>query len=290
MNDSLYSKSPPHAEIQLSENRLWEELIPQLRALHLADKQAEKDAAKWGKWANRFLFLIFLAIFLGAILIVPLALIPIFLGFFLMYRGRRIKAENQDLDDRKLHTASKLLQTLGPELKRSKPIALQMDFGGYEKAIPLQEEGNWSQKNFVWKKPWLKMSFVLLDGSTVGLEASSSVKRKEISKRKWTKKKDKIIEDLIVTIKPPKGRSLSPAPLEQRLRGVFQDKPLLVKRVQLKPQLVTIHFQTPRVVRQLTRYEGWVGEGLAALVDGDTALMAVISSYRALQSAGQTTA
>lgn len=278
---TLYSLSPPHAELTFTAEKPADQVSTELRELHASDKLAEKEAAKWRTRATIFFWLMLINGFIGFVVFPLLILVPVWLVPFLIFRKKRIAAENQDVDDRKVHAAGRLLHVLGPETMKKKPVKLFLDFFGYEKAPPESKQMSWGSGTMEWTKKWMEMSFMLLDGSRVSLEAISNVKRKQKAKRKWTKKKDRIVEDLVVTLKPPAGKALNPNGPKALAAMLEQHPTLELKRVQPKQGAVVCQIRTRPAVRQLTRYQGWTDQGLDALLDGDRTIAAVISTYRA---------
>lgn len=174
-----------------------------------------------------------------------------------------------DIEDRKLATARELLSTLAPELKRGRPVKLDLDFRLYD--------------NYSSDGVWMTLQTTLEDGTGLQLGVSTHFKRKARAKRKYTKIKDKIHERLTLTFIPPKGRRFAP---EARARIAPTRLPTLTLRaVKVSPKAATLTYSSPQMHRVCGR-GGWDNGGLTYLIDEKAALFAIIASYRALAESG----
>lgn len=181
----------------------------------------------------------------------------------------RASIGSDDIEDRKLATARELLSALAPELKRGRPVKLDLDFRLYD--------------NDRTDGVWMTLATTLEDGTGLALDVSTHFKRKTRAKRKYTKIKDKIHERLTLTFTPPKGRRFVPG---AKARIAPTRLPALALRaVKVSPKATTLTFSSPQMLRVRGR-GGWNNGGLTHLIDEKAALFAIIASYRALAESG----
>jgi hypothetical protein len=279
----VYSDAPQHAPVVYREQLPVEAQLAKLHALHKKDKATEKRVTVLG-WSAVGCIIAGVASFILAgmtgfdALLYGIALVPLIVPLMIF----RAILKRSDIDDRKLHAARRLLEVLGGDLKPGTPVALKIDFGGYDRSKPVAKAGGFfstvKEYQFV-KRDWLDLRFTLADGTRVKLTASTHAKRKTKAKRKYTKVKDKISERLNLIFTAPKGRTLNPA-MGHALRQRLHRGQMRITTCKVKPRAAMIGFSFGVASRYRGR-AGWSSHGLSSLIDGDDTLFAVVRSYKA---------
>lgn len=284
-----YTDEPPHAPVVIEETLAPEAFADRVQRLREADEAAEASKKRWGTNAGIAFGVAIVCFVAGGPIEVPYAIYGVPAGIltavmFLIVRSRLGRA---DVDDRKVHVLTRLVDALRPELHRKRPVSLWADFNGYDKAKPLTDTTSWSNSTGVktFEREWLRLSMTLLDGTRVDLRVKTKVKRKQKSKRKYTKMKDTVVEEVGLQLTPPKGQSLDPGAVE-RARATVASGPLTLVGMSVKPRQASLRFRCPAAARVHGRM-GWDGRNLRYLLDGHKALHAVLVSYRAMAIARQ---
>src|SRR5690606_39246201 len=133
------------------------------------------------------------------------------------------------------------------ELK-PRPLAVRVDFGGYHKAPPRLDASRGSGGPS-YERKWLSLQLPLLDGSAVSVEASTRLKRKERRKRKYTKVKERLVDELGIELRRPRGApvTVSVDELRQRFSGQHA---LLLTGCRVTERGASLSFRTPTALRQ----------------------------------------
>ncbi len=184
----------------------------------------------------------------------------------------------EDVSDRQLAAICTVLSTFAPELRGNRPVSLLADFTGLEKT-PATKDG--ARK--IYRHAWLRLELPLADGTMARVQATSSLKRKSRAKRKYTKHKDQVSEELTVHLIPPKGKTLSaqqkvPRP---KLAG------LNLVRAQVKPRQAIFIFRSRAPLRRIHGRGGWSLAHGGDLLDGHKVVAALIQSYKATATANR---
>ncbi len=278
------SAEPPHANIQMNLQGLPVLVCQKIKEAQEVDKTAEAGKKRWGTIALVLMLLSMAGTFAGGAAEIPPLLIAGLVGFgaTLVALTIRWMVGTGDVDDRKLEVAHDLLNVLAPEM-RKRPVVLFLDFEGYDRTPPVEDStGTWSATGVkVFEKPWMRLRFELLDATQVELTIVTKCKRKQKAKRKYTKKKDALVEELTLHFKPSKKKAFDPAIAQRIPQAMKSGIPGLVN-AQIKPRAARFCFRTRRSDRTLGRY-GWQ-LGSQRLLTGRAALSAVIMSYRTLAS------
>lgn len=267
---------PQHAELVYERTAPVESHLAELGELFLHDKRVERK--------RRILHIVMWVVGVpGFLFFTPsfgLSMLPL-LGFWLWRR----KLASGDLEDRRLHAARFVLETLAPELK-PRPLAVRVDFGGYHKAPPRLDASRGSGGPS-YERKWLSLQLPLLDGSAVSVEASTRLKRKERRKRKYTKVKERLVDELDIELRRPRGApvTVSVDELRQRFSGQHA---LLLTGCRVTERGASLSFRTPTALRQRLR-PGWSGKNLEALLDGRKVLAAIIASHAAVTAPARDT-
>ena len=237
-----------------------EQILARCDEIHDEDKKAErrKKIVMFGGIALLVPLVIILTLLFDNPFVMFVALILGFGGGALVYS----KVGAADVEDRKLEVVQSLLTQLGPELRRNRPVKVDVDFSAYT------HSGGSHQ--------WLKLEMALMDGTGVRVQGVTSYKRKTRAKRKYTKIKDKVRDRLIVTLAPPKGHVFNTT---AKLATGAQIGGMQVRRWNLKPKAARVEFETGVMMRIRGR-QGWTGVGLERSLDGRMVLAGIMASYR----------
>lgn len=185
-------------------------ILEKLAELKIIDVKTTWRRGKWGWVAglSLILFFLFLAIAVpvfhadtddkSGFVFVVIFLFLTFIGFV-----NYIRNKSKDLDDRKLDTATKMVQCVGEDIPPSSECQLVLDFSDYRKGgtIVSQNKKFLGPKEYVYNHKWLTFAGKLFDGNKFELEVEQDVKRKEVPKRKYTKVKENITETASLKVK-----------------------------------------------------------------------------------------
>ncbi len=267
---------PQHTDVQLRLERPLDMVQLELDNLHYADKAAEKTKARIKPW----LWVTGIGSFLGLMLVFPLVLLIPFCILLYLY----FKANNKDVEDRRLDVARHLLDTLKGEIKTGTQVILEMDFRRYDQANA-PPKGAFSQQ-------WLRMALVLRNGAALQVSAVTHCKRKSRRKRKYTKHKDKLREALTLDIRPAKGASFNPAQSQRIAQALAKPLPQAqLRRCQLKPKTAQVSFMTAEAVHMSPagRFANPF-TNRQALLDAHKVLTLTTMGFRAVSQSNATTA
>lgn len=284
----VYSKSPPHAPILVDEASTPDLLLERCAEMHQADKVAERRKKRLGILGIVLAVVTFFTFFAAGpaespvLFGVAAGLLVLTIVSFVL----RSVFGRADVDDRKLDVPRHLLETLRSEILDKRLVKLWMDFGSYENAKKLEDTTKWYNKTGTLRfvRPWLRMTFTLLDGTEVALHARTSCKRKQKQKRKYTKMKDTVIDEVSVFVKPPKDKSLDPAAADRARAALSGGAGVVPRGVKVKPRVLLATFRCGPGLRIRGR-GGWSSQSLEALLDGRQALMLVLFAVRAMRAA-----
>ncbi len=237
-----------------------EQVLARCDEIHAEDKKAErrkKIVIGVGIAAAIPTFIVTVAVFDN-----PFALLVVFFAGFGLAYYIYAKVGAADVEDRKLEVVQSLLTQLGPELRRNRPVKVDVDFSAYTHSGGSHE--------------WLKLDLALMDGTGVRVQGVTSFKRKTRAKRKYTKIKDKVRDRLIVTLAPPKGHAFNTG---AQLQTGARVGGMTVRRWSVKPRAARVEFETGVMMRVKGR-QGWTGVGLEGSLDGRMVLAGIMASYR----------
>lgn len=275
-----YSDEPLHARVRLKKIGPPDQILADCAALHKSDKKAEL-------WKKVFLVLAIVSgigtFFFGfpALNSTPL---PLILGILLTltFGFLRWWFAGGDVDDRRLDVVRKVVGALAPDMAKKRSVNADVDFSGYHKTRPVADSVSWGSGVKAFEQTWLRISFSLLDGARLRIECSSKVKRKQKRKRKYTKIKDGIVDEVSIEVMAPKGKGFDPQKAERIKQHLASMRPPLIG-LKVKPKGAELKFRTARATRLRGR-GGWSSHNLTSLLDGDDVLRLVATSYRLLVS------
>lgn len=189
------------------------EVLGSLVELRKRDLTIERRKRKWG-WALGLSLLgaIALFVFLGvlggpksaagkAVLVAALAAAATFIVSVIVYSVYSAR----DYDNRKLFLAMDMINFLGRDMPAKSRCAMMVSFDSYLKhGRLLGKEGGGVFNPITFKTYedlWFTIKGRLYDGNSYDLSINQLVKRKERRKRKGTKVKEKICEEVLLALK-----------------------------------------------------------------------------------------
>jgi len=257
---------PQDADVRIALSAPLEEVEAELHKLAEADEVAERTKAKLRPW----LWVTGIGTFLGFFMLFPLVLVIPFIILIVKYK----RAGADDVENRRLDVARHLVGTLRDDLDPKANVVLDMDFRTYSRATP-RKEG--AMKLF--SQPWLRLGVVLANGAALQVMATTHCKRKSKRKRKYTKHKDKLTEELALTIHPPKGQPFDPALQNRIAQALARPLPSMrLRRCRIKPRAAELAFFTETAVRVQPR-PSFLGR--THLLDAQKVLAVTTLGYRA---------
>jgi len=263
---------PCGAKIKVEQQGAVPELLEALARVEERDNRAETMAPLM---TGVGIVALIVAVAMGALFAnVPAGIVAAIVGVFGLIAAWAYRTE--DVSDRQLAAICTVLSTFASELRPKRPVNLAADFTGLEKT-PATKDG--ARK--IYRHDWLRLELPLADGTTARIQASSSLKRKSRAKRKYTKHKDQVSDQLTIQLIPPKGKRLSAEGKTPRpqLDG------LTLTRAQVKPRQATFTFRSRSPLRRVHGRGGWSLMSAGDLIDGHKVVAAVIQSYKATATA-----
>lgn len=265
---------PSSAKLRVVRDGAVPELLEALAKVEARDNRAETMAPIM---TGVGVIALIAAFFVGAIAeSLPAAVVLIIVGIFALVAAWAYGTE--DVSDRQLATICTVLSTFASELRGNRPVSLLADFTGLDKT-PATKDG----PRKIYRHAWLRLELPLADGTMARVQATSSLKRKSRAKRKYTKHKDQLSEELTVHLIPPKGKTLSTmqAVPRPKLAG------LNLVRAQVKPRQAVFVFRSRAPLRRVHGRGGWSLAHGGDLLDGHKVVAALIQSYKATATANR---
>ncbi len=199
-------------------------------------------------------------------------------AFFLtvMFFIQRARATFLDLDPDKLAAAKGLLTILAPDARPGAQARVFVDFRS-----PGSEQSYASPTGQLYMQRWLHCVVPLADRSTLRLDASVRMKRRERRKPKYTKKKETYqdIVDLRIGIKKGTLPQDAPNRIQSRFAYAF---PRMIK-CRATPNGVSMRFAAAPAV--LISGRGTQTQGIEQRIDARKLLGLVMRSYRSVMFA-----
>lgn len=275
------SPKPPHAPRCIETRGPVEKLLAAVWELHRTDKSVEGTK-------KITLGVSIVSLIAGFVTFVFLRIVPlggIFLvGAVLFFVISRIVGRG-DVDDRKVDAVWTLLHKLQHEMKGA--VTLLLDFHGYAETKPLANTTGFfrgtGEKHF--EKLWLRLRFFLKNGMQVDLTCKTVCKRKQRAKRKYTKIKDRIVDELVLDLRLPKGTSIDKGAGARIVQGFGSLNPRL-RKCQTRGRVASFSFSTAPAVRLRSR-AGWSLSCDENMLDGGKLLNAVALGCKTALAAGQ---
>lgn len=234
----------------------------ELDRLKELDKTAEEKKSVWmvccvaaGLLAAG-LTLISIALFqnAGMLLVIPAC---IAVAGFIFSIVKYVGTAKLDVEDRRYLIAQAIVHNLSADMGENDLVGLEIDFSNYQDGELKGTEGGGfmsSEKAMSYALPWLQMKGRLVDGTRFRLGVTQCVKRKERSKRKYTKVKEAFSEKLTVTlaVKPRLQPHLAQAAAMLKARGRLNG--LTLRQVSTDGKVLTVQAMTPRLATIHGRY------------------------------------
>lgn len=258
---------PGVCNVKVERSGFAADLLAECAKLHVRDKQAERRSTL----SYTVGALLAIGSFIGFPLERPaLAVTGILVGVTFLGLGRFFSSG--DLDDRRLAMVSGVLKTFAPELSPKREVSLLADFTSHHLVTPDEDDGHAS----VRRHRWLTLTLPLMDSTTVRVSVNTQLKRKQRAKRKYTKIKDKITDQITVQLVASKGNAFA--------EGMQVHEPqipgLSLSRAVVKPRAATFSYRSPTLLRTNGRY-GWSGASNNDRLGSREVVAAIIHSYKA---------
>jgi hypothetical protein len=228
------------------------------RRVGIEDKLAERRARRGIVTAILGGVTAFGSLFLSAGLH-PIFLVLVLLGGAALVGGivYWYVSSRQDLDDRKVLSAQRLVNVLRADVPAGQKIFVHVDFRNYQQGVKRYQHG------------WLELRTALADGNGVALTIRDTIRRKEKPKRKYTKVTERIVSGVTVSLRLSR-RYGDPAALVARLESLPLEAPFRLRQIAARGRSVRASFTTP--VATSVRGQR---HGFEALASGDTLLQAL---------------
>jgi hypothetical protein len=264
------------------------------------DTDAEKKTLRWGCSAG-IAFLLFIAsipltINLSEKELSLFWLLPILVAAAVVVCiVRAVRASRYNLDNRKLETVRRFLQIVRVDTPKEAPLAIDVDFRGYQKGGTLRSEPpkklfNSKPREYDYSHPWLKIEGALADGTAYSFAVVDRVKRREKPKRKYTKVREAIRSRVVFLLWPKGSRHPAAATmLVPALEEIPLPAPLIRKRLAFRAGRLQAVLELPQAIRVNARRSG-VEPDPSLLLGGDTLLGILMWGYAGLGRANRTNA
>jgi hypothetical protein len=227
------------------------------------DEAAERAKRTATTWAIILLVVGIPLLFLFAVGVFPLA----GSAYFFFRRGHFTKL---DIENRKLEVVTGTLVALAPEFRPRRALGIQLDFSAYT-AHKTPGAGQ------AFAHRWLVLSLPLQDGSHVQVEVTLLVKQKSRSKRKYTKIKARLFEEICIRVTPPRGEAFRARAVVSRSGGKAVAG-LALRRGSVQPRQGIFVWSTP-ITFHLRTHGRWAHYG-ARSMDSRQLIAAIIASYK----------
>src|SRR5262249_18690162 len=140
-----------------------------------------------------------------------------------------------NLDDRRYEVPSRVLEYLARDLVRDRPVKITIDFNPYHQSrycTSSQGGGFFSSgSQSSYHLAWLSLEGCFLDGNSFRLTTALIVKRKEPSKRKYTKVKETLQKTISLILDLLKTRRYQLENVSTRLQAAKLPRGLQLKQV-----------------------------------------------------------
>ncbi len=269
------------------------DILDSLRRLQTYDKYAESELAACTKQTTLWGILLVVSFFVTLFTIgTGIVFLPIFFGILaavflvlLIFWGvKRAKWTGENMEDRRLDAGLRFFSVIGQDMTRKTKCGISISFEPYTKHGQLLEKsgGFLSPRIKKYSDVWFNAKGSLCDATVFKVKVEQIIHRKEKPKRKYTKIRERIFEEitLVLRISPesyPQWEQLQKSLLPCTLQGVQ------VRRIQVRNGIVRIVGVTPVMEKRTERYGAHVfGDG--RLTDGDVLLTLFTYVYAQLQN------
>ncbi|MFK7822050.1 MAG: hypothetical protein AB8G99_25355 [Planctomycetaceae bacterium] len=239
-------------------------LLFDLDQVQQIDKEAERRISKWILptvvsvicLLGSFAWLLFAAGLEGSTWLpgVILGLSVVSLVFSIV----KMQSGNPDLDDHRYLVIKDAIRFLACDMADDQLVKASIDFGDYNQPTNLVEQtGGGFFSSIRVKKydhPWANVKGRLLDGTRFRLEVSRTVKRKEKSKRKYTKVSETFTDkiDLTLAVRPKTVPLLEAAARRLQQRPSYNG--VTVRNVAVQGNKLIVQAASPPLRRVKGRY------------------------------------
>lgn len=207
----------------------------------------------------------------------------LFLVPILIYRAALV---GQDLENRKIETAQELFAVIGQDIPEKASCSLDVYFQGYlkhGKLVNKKSEGFFgSVRLYEYSDEWFSASGRLHDGNSFKIDIEQSAKRKEKSKRKYTKVNEILSERVKLALRIDEKTYPNFAVITQNLVPGVSVGDLLIQKVDLVEKTIRVIATTPRMNIIKGRY-GTSKTGEGCLMSGKKLVGLFVHIYSHLQ-------
>ncbi len=225
--------------------------------------------------------LIFLGVAAGAALFF-LALLFLLLPA-LMYRLHLTK---QDIENRRYDMARDFFETVGRDIPSKVPSTLSISFESYQKHGKLDNKSSegflGAIRTFSYTDKWFSLGSKLHDGNVFKIEVEQAIKRKEKSKRKYTKVAEVINEKVKLVMRIDPATYPGAEKIAASMKPGMNVAGMSIERVAFGRSILRIIATTPGYRCIKGRY-GTQEDGKTNLLDGKKLVSLFLYIYKNLQ-------
>ena len=262
---------------EITFNEPVDAVLRRLAVAEAEDDAAEAKAKKLGCGIGIAVVCLMLSVFVTAetgLWPIPVAVVIALVVLIVLM----VRTKKHDLDDRKLEAAQHFLRILSADLPRDTPVELRVDFR--DAKVGGKSVSTGTSRVYRYEHCWLNLAARLADGNDLALSVTSDVVRKEKPKRKYTKVRQRTIEDIELRVKLD-GRYGGGEDAAERLRAIPPPEPLAPRGVAGQGSGLRARVRTPQHI-QVTARGGLASVEQETRVTGDTLLATLMWVYRGL--------
>jgi hypothetical protein len=251
----------------------------------LADLEALRRHSQAAVARKKRIFYTFALLTAMTLIIPPLALVVVLIGYWFHSRAGR-----QVLDPRRLTLAEGVIRALECDAPPGAALELAIDFSPF--TDPRHRVRTWTLPRYaasLYRAGWLSVSGKLADGSKLELQAEYVVTHKERKKTKGRKKtKESVHEGFHVAVRPAAAPALSAEEWNKRARRQPLPPGAHLHAAKVRNGRLLIEFRTRRGVRVTDKGSVLSGSDLDAKLAGrDVPLACLLCTYGAFRPRGR---
>ena len=191
----------------------------------------------------------------------------------------------KDIENRRFLIPMRMFSVLGEDVKPAQPCGVSIDFSGYKKhgrLVSKNVEGGFLTfpiTHYRYVDNWFGASGKLMDGSRFKLKIVQEINRMEKQKKKYTKVKEKISEEVSVFLRPDPTVYPNFANIQQHLPVGVPGQ--IEIKVAIKGNLIKLSAVSGDYIKVSGRQNSEMNND--ALFDGDDLLRLFVYLYTGLQ-------
>jgi hypothetical protein len=265
------------------------EVTAALVELRKQDIEIERKKRKWG-WSAGLSFLAGILLAGGMVLMqgpdtpggkVFLALAGVAGAVFLVTLIVYFVYSGKDYDNRKLFMGLDALNFLGKDMPQKSRCVLDISFDNYRTHGTLLGKDGGGFFNpitiFTYEDPWFNFRGRLYDGNVFDLTINQLVKRKERRKRKGTKVKEKIREEVQLALKVDPETYGGIEAIDQKLQAGAEAAGLMIRKAVFESGKLKVNGRSGTVLQG-----AMYGDQSDKLMKADTVFQFLFHVYQAL--------